>query len=217
MKKCIIFDMDGTLVNTYQGIFNSYKYAMDKMNIDFLGDELVGKAIGAPLLSVFKEIVLLDDAQAREAVKYYREYYSLRGVNEVKLYDGMECVLSSLREENYLLGVATLKRERFAKTILKQLGISKYFDNVCGIDENDSLTKKDLIEKCIKTLNVNKEDAILIGDSEYDLEGAQMANIKFLAVLYGFGFQNCRLNNLVSVTRVEEILDAVKLLSEKAI
>ena len=56
MHKCILFDMDGTLVNTYEGIFNSYKYAFEKMNLDFPGQKFVGKVIGAPLLSVFKEL-----------------------------------------------------------------------------------------------------------------------------------------------------------------
>lgn len=190
MYKCILFDMDGTLVNTYEGIYNSYKYALEQMNLPFHGDSFVGKVIGAPLLSVFTEYFRLNEQISLQAVEYYRKYYSAKGKNEAVLYDGIDDILQQLKKHGYLLGVATLKRESFATEILNTLNIHKYFDIVCGIDENDSLSKTDLILKCIHILNVSNINTILVGDSEYDAKGAADANIDFLAVLYGFGFKD---------------------------
>ena len=190
MYKCVLFDMDGTLVNTYQGIFNSYQYAFHKMNLPFPGEKFVGKSIGAPLLSVFRETCGLTDEQAAEAVKFYREYYASKGKSEADVYDGISESLKALKDNGILLGVATLKRESFAVEILNELKLQDYFDIVCGIDENDHLTKADLINKCIWKLGVSDSETILVGDSEYDADGARLAGVDFLAVLYGFGFKD---------------------------
>lgn len=153
MYKCVLFDMDGTLVDTYQGIYNSYAYALERTNQKFEGEKLVGKVIGAPLLTVFREQV---------------------GLSE---------------ENGCLLGVATLKREIFAKEILENLGVKNLFDVVYGIDEKDQLTKADIIEKCMEKLRTDRSETILIGDSEYDAEGADIMQIDFMAVTYGYGFK----------------------------
>lgn len=190
MYKCVLFDMDGTLVNTYRGIFNSYKYAFHKIGREFPGKKFVGKAIGAPLLSVFQEELGLSKESAEQAVIYYREYYSEFGKNEAELYDGIEESLEKLKAQGIYLGVATLKREIFAKEILNDLNLMQYFDSVCGIDEKDKLTKSDLLKKCMNQLEVLPSETLLVGDSEYDAEGAEDTEVAFMAVLYGFGFRD---------------------------
>lgn len=211
MYKNIIFDMDGTLVNTYEGIFNSYQYVATKMGLDFGGDEFVKKAIGAPLKNVFLREFHLSEQQAVEAVRIYRSYYQKKGKNEACLYDGMANVLKLLKEQGYKICVATLKNENFAKDIVNALGIAKYFDVVYGIDDNDAYTKADLIRKCIKFVEGKKEESILVGDSEYDFLGSKEAGIDFLAVTYGFGFkdtiQNREIKNIAS--KCEDIMKYV--------
>lgn len=190
MKKCVLFDMDGTLVNTYEGIYNSYKYALKKIGKEFQGNKFVGKVIGAPLLSVFKDVVSLNAEDAQTAVEYYRSYYAEKGIHQIEIYDEMKQTLKDLKRSGFLLGVATLKREDFAKDILCEIGIQEYFNVICGIDEGDKLTKAELVNKCLTILDVAKEDTVLVGDSEYDAEGAEMAKVDFLAVTYGFGFKD---------------------------
>lgn len=189
---CVLFDMDGTLVNTYQGIYNSYKYAFEKLQLSFPGEKLVGKVIGAPLFSVFKDVLNFSEEKASKATEYYRQYYSENGRKEVSVYEGMEDTLKELKKSGCILGVATLKREDFAIEILNDLNLSKYFDIVCGIDKNDKLTKAQLIERCICLNQGTKEQTILVGDSEYDAEGAKEARVDFCAVLYGFGFNEAK-------------------------
>lgn len=190
MYKCILFDMDGTLVNTYEGIYNSYQFAFEKMNLKFEKEKFVGAVIGAPLLSVFENVVGLSKDKAFEAMKHYRYYYSQKGKDEACLYPMMKECLEQLKNAGYLLGVATLKRENFALQILKDLNIYNYFNVICGIDDNDSLSKTDLLNMAMDKLKVSPKETILVGDSEYDLLGAEEATIDFMAVLYGFGFKN---------------------------
>lgn len=188
MYKNIIFDMDGTLVNTYEGIYNSYQYAVTKMGMHFGGHQFVKKVIGAPLKEVFLKEFCLSEEAATEAIKLYRRYYQEQGKKEVCLYDGMVELLKALKERGCNICVATLKKEQFAKEIVENMGIAVFFDVVYGIDEKDSYTKADLILKCIEHVKGEKKDSILIGDSEYDFFGAKEVGIDFLAVTYGFGF-----------------------------
>lgn len=211
--KYVLFDMDGTLVNTYQGIYNSYKYAFEKMGLPFLGDKLVGKVIGAPLLSVFEDHLGLGKGKALKAVEHYRKYYSETGKTEVTVYDGIEKSLIALKEAGCVLGVATLKREDFALDILKELNLLKYFDVVYGANKTDTLSKSDLLQKCTDAIKMKNFEGILVGDSEYDAEGAQKAGMDFCAVLYGFGFKEDKSldPNLVSlqVSKPSDIAKAI--------
>lgn len=211
MYKNIIFDMDGTLVNTYQGIFNSYKHTITKIGLEFGGDKFVQKVIGAPLKEVFLKELQLSEEKAEEAVKIYRSYYQDRGKNEACLYEGMADLLKALKVQGCRICVATLKKEQFAREIVEDMGIAEFFDVVYGIDENDSYTKADLILKCIDYVQGEKKDSILIGDSEYDFLGAKEAGIDFLAVTYGFGFKESIQRDEIKLIATEcmKILDYI--------
>lgn len=203
--------MDGTLVNTYEGIFNSYQYAISKIGLNFGGDEFVKKAIGAPLKDVFLREFQLSEQQAVEAVRIYRSYYQEKGKNEACLYEGMADLLKALKEQDHKICIATLKNEQFAKDIVNTMGIAQYFDVVYGIDDNDTYTKADLIKKCIKFVDGKNEESILVGDSEYDFIGAKEAEIDFLAVTYGFGFKETKINEEIKyvASKCDDILKYV--------
>lgn len=192
MKKyvCIIFDLDGTLANTFPGIFNSYKYACEKMDLTLPCETVVGEAIGAPLLEVFEKRFLLGHDKAVLAIDCYREYYAAKGIYEVKAYDNMHKTLKELKMSGYKLAVATLKKESFAVEILKILGLYEYFDVIVGMNDGDSLTKSQMLEKVLHSLSCDKHASLLVGDSSYDATGAVEAEIDFVGVTYGFGFTN---------------------------
>ena len=133
--QCVLFDMDGTLVDSYQGIFHAYRRTMEQMGRTFGGDDFVRRAIGAPLLWVFESLCGMDRAQAERAAAVYRAYYADRGKHEARVYDGMEETLGRLKAAGCFLGAATLKKERFAREMLEEQGILPCFDAVCGMDE----------------------------------------------------------------------------------
>ena len=202
MYKCVVFDMDGTLVDSYQGIYQAYKVAFEKMGRKWEGDSFVRRAIGAPLPFVFEQMCEMGQEEALRAIGYYRAYYGEKGWRELQVYPGMEETLQELRRRNYFLGIATLKKEKFAQEILKEQGIFSYFDAVCGMDEQDQLTKSDLIRSCMEKAKAEPWETILIGDSEFDAQGAEQAGVGFLAVTYGFGFgdkETCRRGNIQKI------------------
>ena len=200
MYTCIIFDMDGTLVNTYEGIYHAYQRAFYEMDMPFPGDEFVSKAIGAPLLRVFEEICGLSPRDAQKAVDCYRAYYAEKGKRQLTVYPGIPETLRRLKAAGCTLVTATLKREGFAKEILQNLNLESYFDVINGMNDDDTLTKADLIRRCLSSTQTSPSHAILVGDSEYDAAGAREAGVGFLAVTYGFGFQNPEALNGGNVT-----------------
>lgn len=179
MYRCVLFDMDGTLIDSYTGIFHAYQWAVQQSGIGFPGDALVRQAIGAPLPYAFETLCGMDSDTTKQAVQQYREYYARKGWHEVSVYPGIEAALKQLKRLGCFIGTATLKREHFAKRILKEQGLISYFDLVSGMDENDTLTKVDLIRCCMRTAKVSRKETILVGDSMFDAASAQEAGVAF--------------------------------------
>lgn len=186
---CILFDLDGTLANTFPGILHSYEYVAKHMGLESPSEKIVNEVIGAPLLEVFRERFGLDELMAIEAVRKYREYYEKYGLFEVDSYPEMENVLKKLKEKGKVVGVATLKNEIFAKKMLTNMGLGKYIDMIVGMDGKDKLTKALIIKKALKRLKQKEKNAVLVGDSFYDSLGAKEAGVDFIGVTYGFGFK----------------------------
>lgn len=187
--KCILFDLDGTLVNTFPGILHSYEYVASKMDLPAPTEKIVNEAIGAPLAEVFREKFRLDEEQVTKAMEHYRERYAESGIYEVENYPEMTEVLKQLKENGLFVGVATLKKEEFAKEMLGNLGMSEYLDVIVGMDGKDKLTKAGMIQKALSLLQQKSSETVLIGDSFYDAVGAEEAGVDFIGVTYGFGFK----------------------------
>ncbi|MGI6007371.1 MAG: HAD hydrolase-like protein [Ruminococcus sp.] len=190
MYKCVLFDMDGTLVNSFEGIYRAYRTAFEKTGRPFPGAGFVKTAIGAPLPYAFRRLAGFSEQDTNRAVFHYREYYRRKGMKEASAYEGIKDLLKNLKRKNICLGTATLKKEEFAGEMLKYLDLYPFFDVVCGADENDSITKAGLIHRAVAQTGSDPENTLLIGDTVYDAEGAWEAGVNFLAVTYGFGFKN---------------------------
>lgn len=190
MYKCVLFDMDGTLVDSFEGIFHAYQWTLDKMGKKFAGETFVRRAIGASLPWVFGELCGMGPDETRRAITFYRTYYGEKGKSQAKVYDGMEETLKQLKAAGCFLGTATLKKEDFAREMLRELGLLPYFDMVCGMDSEDRCTKADLIRRCMQFAGAGADETVLVGDSFFDAVGAQEAGVDFLAVTYGFGFRS---------------------------
>lgn len=190
MHKCVLFDLDGTLANTFSGILHSYQYAAEMTGYPIPTEKVVGELIGAHLASVFKDTFKLDDERAKIALDHYRDYYAREGLHEAELYVGMEVTLKTLKERGYFVAVTTLKKETFAKVMLEDLGIAKYFDVIIGMDDKDGLTKAGMLEKVMRIAGVSGEETVLVGDSSFDEKGAIEAGTDFIAASYGFGYKS---------------------------
>lgn len=183
----VIFDLDGTLLDTSPGIFGSVRYAEKMMNLEPIDNTLLNGFVGPPPLSMYKEIYGLSDADAMKATLAHRKYGMENAIYEAKEYPGMREVLETLKAKHVKLAVATLKKQKIAETILDNFSMREFFDCIVGMDDGETHTKKKTIEKAKKTVEVL--NALMVGDSLYDYEGAMQSRTDFIGVLYGFGLE----------------------------
>lgn len=143
----ILFDLDGTLTNSSPGIINSIIYALNKYGISVEDTAKLRKFLGPPLHESFKEFYGFDDEKAMEAVKYYREYFSTKGLLENQVYDGIKELLENLSDNGKRLIVATSKPQQFTDRIMCHFDLAKYFEFVAGSNMDGTRSKKaDVIE-----------------------------------------------------------------------
>lgn len=208
MKKyeVALFDLDGTLINTSKGIYNSVRFAEENMGFKPLAQDKLKNFIGPPPIKSYMENHKVSKELAIKATAYHRSYGAEHGVYEADVYEGIEYLLKNLKESDIKLGVCTLKRQDIAEKILENFKIKKYFDTIIGIDKQESMTKKDTINKALENMGVdNKKKAILIGDSVYDAEGAESAGVDFIGVLYGFGLNKDERYDFLTVDTVSAL------------
>lgn len=189
MYKYLLFDLDGTLTEPFEGITNSVVYALNKFGIEVTDKRTLISFIGPPLVESFEVRYGFDNAKALKAVEYYREYFADKGIYENAVYDGIIPLLNSLKEHGKILILATSKPERFAKRILIHFGLESYFDYVAGATMDSSrVNKADVVRYALETCGISDlSEALMIGDREHDVLGAKSNSIKSLGVLYGYG------------------------------
>ena len=191
MKKYeyLLFDLDGTIVDASEGIYKSFEYALNHygITVEDLNDLRV--VIGPPLKDCFMGMYNFDEDKAIEAVAKYRERYSVTGLFECSIYDGIDVLLESLYNKGYKLVLATSKPEVYAKKILENKKLDKYFYYIAGAQIGGKIcNKEDVLSYIIDTLEIDDvSKCLMIGDTKYDLAGAKEFNIDALGVLYGFG------------------------------
>jgi phosphoglycolate phosphatase len=183
----IIFDLDGTLTNPYQGILNSLQYALRSMNYSPVPSEVPSAFIGPPLQRSFMELFGFNKKQTELAVEHFRVYYGRQGLYENEVFEGISELLEALHTSGYKLFVATSKLEKYARIILEHFELDKYLDDMAGADYKGKHTKAELILKLIDQYRLKKEETVMIGDTHFDIVGAKDVGIESIAVGYGFG------------------------------
>lgn len=182
----VIFDLDGTLLNTSKGIYGSVRYAESVMGLDPVNEDELRKFLGPPPKTMYSKIYGLTEEDALKAAIAHRTYGMEKAIFEAEIYEGIEDLLSKLRAKGIMIAVATLKKQTIAEAILRNFDIDHFFDVIVGMDEAETLTKKGTIEKVLQ--QTQSSWAVMVGDSEYDYLGAKEAGVDFIGVKYGFGF-----------------------------
>ncbi len=186
--KYILFDLDGTLTNPMLGITKSIQYALSNKGINITDRNSLMKYIGPPLRASFIEFGF-NEEEAEELIAKYREYYSVKGLYENEVYDGIEALLCRLKGEGKKLYTATSKPEHFAKIILEHFKLDQYFEDICGATmDNSRGTKEEVIRYALgKNEVVDLKEVVMIGDRKHDIEGAKRVGIASIGVLFGYG------------------------------
>lgn len=189
MYDYFLFDLDGTLTDPGLGITNSVAYALGKYGITVEDRRELYPFIGPPLRQSFSEFYGFDEEKTKEAVAFYREYFSEKGLFENEVYEGIPEVLSQLKQAGKKLLVATSKPEEFTNRILEHFGLAEYFDFVAGATMDETRNEKaDIIAYALKQIaDADKSKIVMIGDRKFDILGARENGIDSIGVLYGYG------------------------------
>lgn len=190
----IVFDKDGTLLDTSSGIYFSNKSTLAQMGYPTPPLEILKGIMGPPLEYCFEDVCGIPHDRLDEAIEIYMSFYKSEGIYMMEHYPGMIDTLKKLRADGYKTAVATLKEHTFVEKILDKMDLLSYIDAYYGSSHEDGglrSTKALLIRKCMETCGVTDPSRVLmIGDSLYDAEGAQEAGVDFLAVTYGFSIHS---------------------------
>ena len=185
--KSILFDLDGTITDSSEGIINSILYALDKMDVTVEDKTILKKFVGPPLMDSFKKYYGFTNDEAELGLKLFREYFAVKGIFENRLFDGMDNLLKDLYEAGYQLLLATSKPVHFANQVLEYFNIDKYFSYVsaCPIDESNTTKIEIILQAMEHTITENKEEMVMVGDTFFDVNGAKICGIDSIGVLYG--------------------------------
>jgi len=192
MYNTFLFDLDGTIIDSSPGITNAYSYAFQKLHIPLEDKTVLHKLIGPSLRCCFQEFCGFSGDRLEHAVTLYREYYSDTGLFECELYPGILELLDTLKRSGKTVILATAKPEIYAKRILTRLSIDHYFDFISAtsldVAKND---KAGIINHALTAVGITdstaRSTAVMVGDREFDILGAQQVGLDSIGVLYGFG------------------------------
>ena len=185
----MLFDLDGTLTDPKPGITRAVRYALARYDIAVADLDSLVPFIGPPLHQSFIRFYGFDDAQAREAVAFYREYFAEHGLYENAVYPGIPELLARLQSRERRLIVATSKPTVYARRIIEHFQLSAYFAQVVGSDLDLIRSDKALIIADVLSAypDVAREAVVMVGDREHDIIGARSHHLDAIGVTYGYG------------------------------
>lgn len=217
MYKFVFFDLDGTITEPAEGIYGGIMYALEKFGIKVEDKNTLAPYIGPPLRESFQEFQGFSPEQAEQAVAYYREYYSTKGILENDIMPGVEEAIQRLILAGCKLYVATSKPELFANQILEYLGLNFYFQIIAGSSMDGSRDNKiAVIDYLLNQMGITKDseeikDIVMVGDRKFDVLGAQAFGIDQIGVLFGYGdraeFEAC--NTMYIAETAKDMADII--------
>lgn len=189
MYDTVLFDLDGTLTDPYDGISNAVTYAMRRIGRADPSESELKAFIGPPIFHSFNIMCGGNANDIDAAVLYYREYYMDKGKFENKVYDGVIEMLDKLKSRGVTLAVATSKPQGVSEEILHKFGLAEYFNVIAGASLDKSRAEKSkVIEYALQMCGgCEKSRVIMAGDRKYDVIGAKDNGLGCIGVLYGYG------------------------------
>ncbi len=182
-----LFDLDGTLSESGEGILYSVRKIFHETGRELPDKKTLGTFIGPPMYDSLVRCGFTHE-QAEEGVLIYKRNFLEKGIYMQQVYAGIPQLLKALRDDGIKLGVATTKYEPFALRIVEMLGLGQYFDFVGGATSGtERRTKEKVIRYTLEHLQADPGNAVMLGDTKYDAEGAAAVGMDFIGCLYGYG------------------------------
>ncbi len=193
--RLVIFDLDGTLLDTTEGVLNAARYTIDVCGFAPLSEERLKTFIGPPIQESFRSAYGIEDTgRLQEIAGIFRDRYKERELYKAVPYPDIFDTCRRIKDAGIMLAVATYKREDYAVDIMRHFGFDRYMTAIYGADHENRLKKADIIQKCLQLPDrgqpLNVRAAVMVGDTVNDSLGAKQAGVDFIGVLYGFGFRD---------------------------
>lgn len=183
----VLFDLDGTLTRSGEGITKSAAYAIERLGFAPLSQAELDRFVGPPLLTSFMEMCGMDEPAALEATRVFRERFESVGWRENAVYPGIAPLLRALRAAGKYLAIATAKPETFALRIARHFGMEPYLNRIVGAGMDDKHADKATIIARALPEGADRRRVVMVGDRKFDVLGAKAAGVSSLAVGYGYG------------------------------
>lgn len=197
----LLFDLDGTISESAPGIIKAVKYGLAAVGIDEENKENLYSFIGPPLNVQMKKLYRMSDKDIETAVTKFREMYESGGIFDCTPYEGIGNLLQDCKKAGYVVAVASSKPEPFVRRIIEKFGFTDFFAVICGSDIGDELNKRAnssqkarIIRKALSELEEKgyaQQDllkrTVMIGDTFYDVDGANETHLPCIGVTFGYG------------------------------
>ena len=188
---CILFDLDGTIVDSAPGITATLAYTFEKMGLPIPTPAELVAYVGPPILDSFRLLAHLSHDQSVQALAIYREQYLKTGVFDATIYPGIRDVLKTIHDRRVPLSLATSKPEGPAKLVLEHFDVLKYFDVITGASDDEKRSAKaDVVAEALRRLagiGADISDPVMVGDRSHDVVGAAAHDVPTLFVRWGYG------------------------------
>lgn len=209
--KTILFDLDGTLTDSGEGIINGATLALEHFGLEVPDREAMRVFVGPPLRDTFVKFGMREEDVA-EGIQVFRNYYTTKGIYENTPYPDIAQLLQNLKEAGHRLYVATSKPELMAEQVLGNFGLKQYFDRICGATMDESRSNKSDVIAYLLEQTGDASKAVMVGDTEFDVIGAKAHRIPTIGVAWGYG----KAENMVAAgaaaiaTTTEELFDLLQ-------
>lgn len=209
--KMVIFDVDGTMLDTSEGIISSVEYVIHQQKLPALTHSQLLNFIGPPIQQSFQKYYSCSKQEAQRLADSFRVRYKDYDLLKAKPYEGIYDLWNYLKSSGAMLAVATYKREDYAACLMEHFRFTDYTRIIYGADNNNIRTKADIVNLCIKdAAYMLPSEALVIGDSVSDGEAARVNQCDFLGVTYGFGTKEKQdFHQVPSVYIASDIADIV--------
>ncbi|GGD37532.1 haloacid dehalogenase [Malaciobacter pacificus] len=207
--RLIMFDMDGTLIDSGYAITNTINYVRENLGFERLEKNFILEKVNDPNINA-AEFFYGTKEFTQKQTKLFEEYYNKHCLTDLVVYDGIAKLVDDLKSDNFTLAVATNANSDYAHKMLNHVGLGEYFSTILGYNSvKNPKPHPEMVNKILDTHSIKKEKAQLIGDSHKDIMAATNAGVD--SVLVNWGFSNHEENAIETVEELEKrIFDKFK-------